>query len=630
MNNTYLGDLFIKNCRLFEKYNYVKKTPNQLRIMTYNVHMWQGVVGFEKTWSDPQNHNNFDNIWQTIQIIDADVLCLQEVIFDKILMKPLLLKYEIISSCTVNPSNIPNNLYMVLILMKKDLKTQLAPYQYHQNDSKGFSIVKTPERFFVGQYSTPTSCFMGSSSQTFRHVPALSETKCFTVMKLPGFRIINTHLTAYDKTGLKRVNELEEIEQYLKTNDQADLADYPFSQKSYNLFKVMGIQIPTIIFGDMNMINRDEYTDQKEMMKYMSLIEKKYGLTNVEYNTTQKYKWVDLYKSLSDQNIGGSIFINFSNWTGFRVDHIFGKNIQNDDLQKMSIKPYFSSASDHLPIFLDVDFTLAIPGYTREMLTKKISEPIHDQIMEKTPFETGFPVDENWINNPPHPLNIKTDILLFNAQPIAACNWFLYDKIKQANGLVCVDNPELFNDPFFAGTNSYESMLGVSGGIYVANSPTYCHSIIDRIHKAYIELEGINIDTKLYLQFIFSMDFSKTSNINVNYDNFMRNQSKYFDDYDTITCHEKSKEVALITRKNLVGQNDTFYHHFLKLKYVFAIYKGEIQDIEAKMRDELSKNGVVLPIQWTMNKGYSSTLHNVSSWNISKIPVTIMLLWQNS
>jgi hypothetical protein len=289
-----------------------------------------------------------------------------------------------------------------------------------------------------------------------------------------------------------------------------------------------------------------------------------------------------------------------------------------------------------------VDFSLAFPGLTREKMTKKPIVSVTQNITN-TPFQLGYSIDRylpiNLTGSLPQPkfLSNKTNILLFNAQPLAACSWFLYDQIEQHNGLVIVEHPELFNDPFYAGTNSYESMLGVSGGINTTNTLSYCHNIIERIYQAYQEIEGINIDERMYLQFVFSLDFSRTSNIDVNYIDFMRDQDFYFDRYDTITCHEKSKDVALITKKNLLKhtqpqpqQGEFYYHKYLHLQYVFVVYKDHISDLDTKFKDKLRKINTILPEEFELSPNVQCQLPFTSGSELNYKSITVMLWWKNS
>lgn len=119
----HLLELFRCNNGTLEKHNdsVTKKLTQKVRIMTYNVHMWQGLTDQKKQWTD-QTHsyiNNFTAIFKTIQDLDPDILCLQEVMFISEIMKPLTDKYKIVSSCVINPSDYINKVYMTMILVKK-------------------------------------------------------------------------------------------------------------------------------------------------------------------------------------------------------------------------------------------------------------------------------------------------------------------------------------------------------------------------------------------------------------------------------------------------------------------------------------------------------------------------------
>ena len=607
ISNQNLSDTFVKNCEEFGKvYNdtNVKKSADMFRIITFNVHMWEGVIGHETSWSDTINaHNNFTNIWSIITRIDPDVLCLQEVMFNEQLMKPLLDVYEIVSSCNINPSNISNRLYMTIILIKKEVKSLLYGY-YPKAGNDAEVSVPVPEKHFIGRCVSQQSCYLGSYAETFVHDPELWETKCFAVMRLPALRIINTHLTAYDKNGTRRLKEINTIHEYIERNNKNAL-NYNFIQSS----KGNEGFIPTVILGDFNMINRSEYTSVEGMQEHISKLENKYGLTDVEYKLAAN-KWKDLYFRKNNK-----FFVNFSNWTNFRVDHIFGHNFIDHAVDKISIKPYFTSVSDHIPLIIDMPFHMIMRGYGRDQLKIQLlpDEKTLSKIIDpnKSPFQKVLSentqpmkiLDPFFLQIPESP------ILLFNAQPIMACNWFNYGHTKTHGGYVVVNNKNDFLDPYFAGTNSYESLLGVSGGIYVANNHDYCSTIIQRIFLALSELNDTTIKTNMYLQFIFSLDYTKSTNIDVNYTEFINNQNKFYQQNDLIVCSKKSSNVGLVTQKGLspitVGDSTCYIHRYLKLKYVVLIVNEEnmtIGECDKQFNEELNKWKIKPPTEFHFNQ----------------------------
>lgn len=102
------------------------------RIMTYNVHMWKGVIGAENTWSN-KGIDNYDQIFNTISRLNPTILCLQEVIYEDRYMQPLFEKYRLVSPCIINPSHNENKLYMIIILILKTFYKQLIHYSVHTN-----------------------------------------------------------------------------------------------------------------------------------------------------------------------------------------------------------------------------------------------------------------------------------------------------------------------------------------------------------------------------------------------------------------------------------------------------------------------------------------------------------------
>lgn len=318
-----LGKIFMMNNRLRESLNQenlsITRDSNLFQIMTYNVHMWEGIIGDKPIEPD----QSFQRIYAVIKDVSPDVLCLQEVIYhEPYLHRMYALGYELVTSCIINPSYRVNQLYMTMILCKTTLREQLV--RYASFDSH-----------FAPICSSRLQCFLGQRSHTFHH-RSLSmseqedvEEKCFLKISLPAFDLICVHLTAYDRTGERRLAELKIIHESLSTTRRS------------------------IIVGDFNMINRAEYDQQ--YASYIRSIEPKYGLTGTEYQyVTEKCHWIDLYLTMAES----TNVINYSNWTNFRVDHLFAYNWSSKgirtDLEKAKFFPwmFFQNASDHNPLIL--------------------------------------------------------------------------------------------------------------------------------------------------------------------------------------------------------------------------------------------------------------------------------------
>jgi len=124
----------------------------------------RGVIT-DENWSgrDSVYPNNFKNIFEVIEKYQSDILCLQEVMYDTLMMSPLLKVYDIIASCAINPSIYPDKPYMVISLIRKCFK------QFILNTN----ISAVPNRLY-GKIGSSYKCYsmddcpLSASSQILR------------------------------------------------------------------------------------------------------------------------------------------------------------------------------------------------------------------------------------------------------------------------------------------------------------------------------------------------------------------------------------------------------------------------------------------------------------------------------
>jgi endonuclease/exonuclease/phosphatase family metal-dependent hydrolase len=127
MSTEELGQIFIQNngVRMDQNEEHLKHSHEFFQVMTYNVHMWEGIIMGKPL--DPDD--SFKKIFDVIIKVSPDLLCLQEVIYiDRYMQKIYQVGYVLVVSCVINPSYRKNQLYMTMILCKHDLREQLVKY----------------------------------------------------------------------------------------------------------------------------------------------------------------------------------------------------------------------------------------------------------------------------------------------------------------------------------------------------------------------------------------------------------------------------------------------------------------------------------------------------------------------
>jgi endonuclease/exonuclease/phosphatase family metal-dependent hydrolase len=299
-----------------KKYNNIWNShihnKNSLRIMTYNVHFW----------TDIHEQENLDKILQTIKNIDPEIVCLQEFLYSDVVVDKLdKLDYHIITMCLVVPSWF-NKPYGNCIIIKKNLLKRLQ-------------FLKKKDDY--GNLCEPYSkCLLGQKIVSFppkdsKKIGSNDDKKCYIKISLPYFDIFCIHLTAYDPTGTQRIKELNIINDDIKRS--------------------------SLIMGDFNALSSDNDKISNiidEYKKNNPQLVKILGLTFNEINhVITSLNWMDVFK------IKSIVPPLYTNWTGFRVDYIFVAKWENMDtfVNIDNASTYFSSDSDHNPLFVDLKYT---------------------------------------------------------------------------------------------------------------------------------------------------------------------------------------------------------------------------------------------------------------------------------
>lgn len=306
-----LFNLYNSNIDNFKKLNdtMVNKNEDDFRIMTYNIHYW---AKKNAEYKDEPNHIGIIN---NIRAINPDICCLQEVNFAKTKYITTDFReaineigYELLTYCTTTPSwfKVP---YGNAILIKKSLLENLEFSQknhIYQNNSKGKS------------------------------------TKCFVEINLSKIRIICTHLDVHDNSGIVRIKQISELDDYTSDNK------------------------PTIFLGDFNLINEND-ANNKSSIEYIEKLKRNRNINGMAYDYMKKLGWIDTF------DIKPRYKPQFTTWNLTRIDYIMFKNIESatltSDIKKAGV--YYSNESDHIPVFIDLDKTVL---FSDDELSKLISD----------------------------------------------------------------------------------------------------------------------------------------------------------------------------------------------------------------------------------------------------------------
>jgi len=286
---------FIDDCALYAHENNLipqhKKNNETVRIATYNVH----------SWYDCKGKNNFEGVMSVIKDINADILILQEVsLFDwkKIKKTCESLGYYCSKSLFVHTMYYYLHSFGNMIVSKYPLAQE--PIQ------KTFDADKK---------------MFGDTRGYVKIVVDLPHQK--------KIKIYGTHLDVYDNTESLRTKEIQE------------------------LIEDIGIGIdPCIIAGDFNAVRASDYQYEMDGKSVWQMVKDNHKQrTGIERGT-------QALQLLADNNFQDCFTKNsqtspkFSVWSGVLVDFIWLNTFWNFPLAGCYV--YYTAASDHLPIIMDV------------------------------------------------------------------------------------------------------------------------------------------------------------------------------------------------------------------------------------------------------------------------------------
>lgn len=266
-----------------------------VRVATYNVHMWK----------DAHGAKNFDAIMNTISQVNADVLVLQEVLmFDKEYIMKRLKELGYVHTSAGRTATFGGTFFGNMVVSKYPFNTSASLIKTYDADQK---------------YPGERRCYIKSTVQ-------LPQNKEITVY--------GTHLDVYDETENLRTQEIQEL-----------IADSAHSKT------------PCIIAADYNAVRKKDYQYEVNGKSVWAMLnesnKKRTGMPTQTraLETLEQHNFVDSFTSNNQQNPRATV------WSGTAVDFLYLNDAwqkQNADLSLGKSYVYYSSASDHLPILMDM------------------------------------------------------------------------------------------------------------------------------------------------------------------------------------------------------------------------------------------------------------------------------------
>lgn len=296
LNDETIIDSFIQDCARDEVHNAFipEKTAAIARIATYNVHFW----------TDPFKKTNYEEIIKTIKTINADILLLQEVeLFENKKIEEELRTMGYVYQPFMPMDQIGKNRFGNMILSKYPLMR--PPFQHIYESSKD----KEEKRNFIN-----------------------------VIIQLPDtntLSIYGTHLNVRDETGAIRLQEAAELMEFVKKDTTKNI----------------------LLAGDWNAVRPKDYQYKVadtsvwkiHTTEFLQRAGKQKGLNKIPTEALQYIEKNGFKDCFTKAGINGPYY---TVWTGTIVDFIFCCKSWNLPIDGCYI--YFSAASDHLPVIMDV------------------------------------------------------------------------------------------------------------------------------------------------------------------------------------------------------------------------------------------------------------------------------------
>lgn len=292
--------LFIEDCARLSSLN--RAIPQHytgdkkiFRVMTYNIHYW----------TDPFRQPSFDRILEVIREINADVLILQEVI--------------------------PQPGFGASEREAKGFwkKFEELGYRYHFFKEAVFLGVPFGNAILV---KYPVKC---ESEGIFEEKFGQPRSYLFTKIVLPNKKTVSvcgTHLDVYDETGAARKRQIVE------------------------LTKIIAEEQENIVLGaDFNEVRKQDYQYQVDGKTVWDLLTADFkNRTGLEFVPTEVHDYLAKNNFIDSFSKMHQPLPRFTVWSGTMVDFLY---LKNWNLPIVGCYVYYSSASDHLPVIMDIDIS---------------------------------------------------------------------------------------------------------------------------------------------------------------------------------------------------------------------------------------------------------------------------------
>lgn len=442
-------EIFGSNNLMFIKEGYndwakKEKPSGTFRIMTWNVHYWTDVNEIE----------TMEDTAETITKINADVVTLQEATFGSTVftdvetnsstnqkmvltksIQSLLPEYILISFCNTLPMWY-HSPYGNAILIKK--------YVY-ENTHLISSLLCDNVRCHFAQFNKVFEYPLRIIQDTSQGL----ETRCFIKISFPDFDIFSVHLSV--ENAYYRLKQLEEISNNIKRK--------------------------SIIIGDFNFVTELDFSGNNDAMEfwkyYTEHLYQKYGIkiTDRERKLIKEKGWKDSFEIL------GKTPLNYSQWTGTRVDYVFFTNEwKREEINNSYF--YFTNESDHTPLIVDINYD-RYQNIPKKDIKSNVSEPI--AIDSKTMVKMMLPdMQEDTMFNGKIKQNteltdsdvkrIISEMRIYNGQAINAKSWYTYDPTQGYT----VSYDYVFEDPYLTSTSTKILDFGRNGMYATTQAQTAC------------------------------------------------------------------------------------------------------------------------------------------------------------
>lgn len=311
-------NLFIKDCAMLADANKFipahSKNDNRVRIATYNVHMWL----------DPHGGKAYEEIMKVIGIINADILVLQEVeMYDSKKIEDDFVKMGYQPGLFLNMYNEGGRQFGNMVVSKYP-----------------FARKSTTKYFTVDEQEWEKRGFIHA------------------VIALPNKQevsVYGTHLDVFDTTEKRRVGEIKELlelaQQEIDKNKHANVVlvgDFNAVRKKDYQYTVYGENLEA---GDKNLVvgGKNLAVGDKRVWDLLvadNALRKELVTSTDALELVGKQGFAD---SFARAAFAGP---KFTVWPGTVVDFLFlNKGWQ---LPVVGSYVYYSAASDHLPVIMDV------------------------------------------------------------------------------------------------------------------------------------------------------------------------------------------------------------------------------------------------------------------------------------